>query len=121
MIYVKRLHVETNEETTGDNCSSLNEADLERAVLGIQGLLELRTENFVTLFFVTKEEPKKRSVTGLEPDLMSIDFQGYFIRRLVSSELRSERFGLGIIPGFSRKHINKERSIGGPEGIEDIE
>ena len=93
---------------------------MERAVPDIQSLLELRTENCIIHFFVTKEEPENGSVTGLETDLMGIDFQGCFIRRLVSPGSRAERFSLGTILRFGQKHINKEGSVRGPEGIEDI-
>ena len=51
---------------------------------------------------------------------MGIDFQGCFIRRLVSPGSRAKGSGLRIIPGFGWKHIDKESISDGPEDIEDV-
>ena len=51
---------------------------------------------------------------------MSVDFQGGFIRRLVSPGSRAEGSGLRIVPGFGRKHINNEESISGQKDGEEI-
>ena len=50
-------------------------------------------------------------ITGAEPDLMGIDFQGCLIRSLVTPGPRSEGSGLKIIPSFGQKYINKEGCI----------
>ena len=95
MVYVERLHVRTHKKAAGDNRSSLNEVNFERAVLGIQSVLKVRTENFITQFFVTQEKPEKGLVTCPEPDLVGINFPELFCQGVGLSRIGAE----GVWPG----------------------